>query len=231
MAANVGTHAVAASGASNSTTTGAVTTTASGSSFVIAVCYPNSDTITSVTDSKSNVYSLIRQVADAGDGFKAAWYLCENGVGGASHTGTVQISATNPKTVYFCEITGGALSSLTDQESGVLDTSSPFDSSITTTNANDLILTFVVSNNATATITLSGGFATVDSENAGAVDFATNLGSRVVSSTGSYSPAATASAGGNAVVLTAGFKALAAATTTLAPPPHAQRNRRHTGRH
>ena len=214
MAIAVGVHAVAADGTTNTTTTGAVTTAASGSSFVIAVSYPNSDTITTVSDSKGNTYTLIRQVADAGDGVKGAWYLCTNGTGGASHTGSVQISATDPKTVYFCEITGGATASLTDQESGVLDTSTPFDSSITTTNADDLILTFCVSNNATATITLNGGFGTVDSENA-AVDYATKLGSRVVSATGSYSPAATASAGGNMIVLTASFKALAGGASPI----------------
>ncbi len=214
MAISVGVHTKASDATTNTTTTSAVTTAASGSTFVIGIAYPNSDTVTSVTDSKSNTYTLIQQVADVGDGLKVALYYCQNGVGGSGHTASLKISSTDPKAIYFTEILGAATTSVLDQNSGILDTATPFDSPVTTTQANELVYTLLVSSNATASVTWNGGFTGLDSDVSGVLSGSANA-TRVVAATGTYSPAATTSAGGNAVVMTASFVAAGTTAFTL----------------
>jgi len=215
MAIAIGQHTKKSDSASNVTTTDPVTTQVTGSTFVVGIIYPNGDTVTSVTDSKSNTYTLVplTAIADPGDGFKAAIYKCENGVGGSGHTATLTISATDPKTVYFSEITSGATSGILDQSSGVLDTATPFDSPVTTITANQLVYTLVASSGLTADVTWNGGFTGIDSDSSGVMTGSANA-YRVVTATGTYSPAATTSAGGNAIVLTASFIELSAAPPT-----------------
>ena len=201
MAIAIGASASAGSSVSNTTTTAGVTTQTSGSTFVIGVVYPNGDTISSISDSKSNTYSLINQTADPGDGFKVAMYYCANGSGGSGHTATAVISSTDPKAVFFAEITGASASPL-DQSSGALDTSSPFDSSVTITQNNEIVISLLGSNSSGSTVTWNGGYTGLLAETGW---LGAGLGYRITSATGTYSPAATTSSGLYAVVVTASF--------------------------
>lgn len=216
MGISVGAHVVAGDSATDTTTTGSVTTAASGSSFLIGCLWPHSDTVVSVGDNKGNTFVAQGSVTDdPGDGFKAQWYLCTNGTGGTGHTFNLKISSTDPKALFVIEITGGATSSLVDgTPSGALDTSSPFDSPVTTTNANDLIATLVASSGSTAVITFNGGFTALNTDTSFT---SAATATQVVSATGTYSPAATTTTGLNAIVITIALKASAVGNVTITP--------------
>ncbi len=157
MTIAIGQHAWATNYGAAATTT-AVTTNATGSSFVIFTLIGSLGS-PSVSDSFGNTYSLVGTTGSA-DGFTTvAVYLCTNGTGGAGHTAT---SATQPSNnvVFFGEITGGALSSLVDQIASPQwndDTSSPFTSNTTgaTTQANEICLAFTTTSTASGTETLN----------------------------------------------------------------------------
>jgi len=177
----------------DSTTTGSLTTTASGSSFVIAAYWQGGSTPPTISDSKSNTYTLIGSVrqADNNGSFLShigLWYV-ENGTGGSSHTFTAAKTG-GFTSVFGGEITGGRLSGLLDQHTGAaLDTTSPVTSgSITTTQAAELLIGFVGTYH-------TGGGPTYTANNsftiAQQITDATNywtacLVSRVVTSTGTY---------------------------------------------
>jgi hypothetical protein len=125
------------------TTTG-VTTSASGSGFIIGGIA--GATAATVSDSKSNSYTLISEVSyDFSGKFARLWY-CANGTGGASHTATVSQGSTfSNMAVMFMEITTGGGGLTIDQHPNGADaTSSPFASpSITTTVATEILVSFL----------------------------------------------------------------------------------------
>lgn len=204
MAIANGVHAVAADNTGNATTTASRTSQATGSNFYIAISYPSGETLTSVTDSKSNTYTQIDTLTDAGNAYIIAVYKSENGTGGASHTATLTLGATARKVIYFWEVTGAATSSSVDQHAIVKDTSSPFDQTVTTTQAAEIVYSFVRSGDIVGvTFTPNGSFSTLDSESSVS---ASQLAYRAVSSTGTYGPAFTASGGSNAQVATFSVK-------------------------
>lgn len=200
MAIALGQHAVASTAGASSVTTGAVTTQASGSNFYLLISFRQGDTFNGVSDSKGNTYTQVDTLADGGYGWTISTYRCENGTGGSGHTATVTMGATTRIVCYFVEITGAVLSGATDQHSIAKDTSSPFDgTALTTTQANEILLGIVRSNDTVnTTITVNGGMTQLDID-------ATNTASvafyRALSATGTYSPAATSSPGGTQAIV------------------------------
>jgi hypothetical protein len=191
---------------------GSVTTTASGSSFVIFVRAYAAPT--SVTDSKSNVYTLVQSTQNPSESDWLSVYLCVNGTGGATHRPTVTTGVTlNPVILGLIEIVGGATSSATDGSSTVHDTASPFGSPLTTTNANDIVLSLFGGNGtvATVTYTANGSFTLVSAATftTGTDGLSVGVAKQVVSATAAYDAAWTVSAGSRGPVVTMALKQLA----------------------
>lgn len=177
----------------DSTTTGSLTTTASGSTFIIGAHWQGGSTPPTISDSKSNTYTLIgsvRQVDNNGSFLShiGLWYV-ENGTGGSSHTFTAAKTG-GYTSVYAGEITGGLTSGILDQNTGAaLDASSPVTSgSITTTQAAELLIGLVGTYHTGSgpAYTANNSFS-IAQQITDATNYWTGcLVSRVVSSTGTY---------------------------------------------
>lgn len=211
MAIGVGASTSGSGYVSSSTalTSSAVTTQASGSTFILGVNVAYSGAVfTPQTDSKGNTYTLLgTQQNNASDGYSTAWYICVNGVGGASHTAGFKTNLSSTGFVHFIEITGGLTSGIVDQTSGAAATGSPYSSSVTTTFARELVLQFVDFNNPT-TATINGGFSSLTTQSQNIVCY------RLVTSTGTYDAVCTGTGTSRANVLTASFKEAAATDDT-----------------
>jgi len=136
------------SGSNDTATTNAVTTQSSGSTFIIDVCWDNSATITTISDSKSNTYTIQGTVqGNSGGQSKGVRYICVNGTGGASHTATVLCSNTGAfPSIFFTEIKGGLTSGIVDIHIQGQDDTSPFGASTgTLAQANECVVSFFVS--------------------------------------------------------------------------------------
>lgn len=177
----------------DSTTTGSLTTTASGSTFIIGAHWQGGSTPPTISDSKSNTYTLIgsvRQVDNNGSFLShiGLWYV-ENGTGGSSHTFT-GAKTGGYTSVYGAEITGGLTSGIVDQNTGAaLDASSPVTSGgVTTTQAAELLIGLVGTYHTGSgpAYTANNSF-TIAQQITDATNYWTGcLVSRVVSSTGTY---------------------------------------------
>jgi hypothetical protein len=203
MAISLGSHSV---GADN---TGAVTdvatplTTTTGSTIFVAVSHPDGDTFTSVTDAYGNTYTAIDAYDDTGNGFYVRTFYCQNATGGSNHWVRLTMGSTCRKVIYAAEVVGAKTVGALDQHSIAKDTGTPFDSAVTTTVASEIVFSMLRSSDVVnATFTLNGGFSTVDSN---VTTTGSILGYRIVSATGTYSPAATCNVGTQAVVATASF--------------------------
>lgn len=177
----------------DSTTTAAITTAASGSTVVVAAHWQNGSGAPTISDSKSNGFTLVgsvRQVDSNGSYLShiGLWY-CENATGGAGHTVTVAKTGGAPS-VYVVEIIGGRLSGILDQNTGAaLDTASPVTSgSVITTQAAELLLGFVGTYHAGTgpAFTPGNSFTTLEEITDAASYWTGCLSYRLVDSTGSY---------------------------------------------
>lgn len=181
---------------STTATTPGVTTTASGSSFYVGILTGASETISSVTDSKSNGYSAVGSALTYnGAALKMIMYKAENGTGGASHTVSVTIGATNFLTVFFLEVTAaGAGGEDTAVRASGEDTSSPFTvTSGTLSQANEVLIVLGGTDSTTVSaLAESTGFTIAQSVLTGTSDAAGFIAAKVVSSTGTYTPSFTA---------------------------------------
>lgn len=213
MALGVGVSVSSGYSSANSTTTGSVTTQATGSILIIAVVWEPNSTPPTISDSKGNSYSLIGSVrqASAYPSYIGFW-RCENATGGASHTFT-GAKSNGYCSIFAMEITGGATSSALDQNTGAAsDTATPVTSgSITTTTADQILIGFVGGLcSANTAYTANNSFTKIQ-ELTSVAEWQGCLSYRIVTGTGTYetSTAVTnlTSFGG----LIASFKALAAA--------------------
>lgn len=125
-AALVGTRGV---GLGNTATTSGGTTAASGSTFAFFVSYDaTAGAITTAGDNKGNTYTPIgtpQTDAGAGSAGLGRWYVCENGVGGASHTATFTTTNACYPVIHLIEIRGATLTPL-DQIAQGYDATTPF---------------------------------------------------------------------------------------------------------
>jgi type II secretory pathway component HofQ len=196
----------------NVTQTGSITTAASGSSFLAVIRAYGSPT--GVTDSKGNTYVLVFSTQNTTDTDWLAVYMATNGTGGATHRITASFGAgLNPVILGLIEITGGATSSITDTSATAFDQASPFGQSITTANANDLILGFFGSNGAATTVTYTAGsgftMLAAGTFVTGTDGLSVGVSTQVVSATGTYNPAFTVSSGNKGPTISLALKQLA----------------------
>ena len=95
----------------SATTTSAGVSASSGSSFFVGFSYDSTASVTSVTDSKGNIYSKVGATY-TGSGFSTEIWASENGIGGSAHTVTVQFSSTAYSPVHFIEVLGAQSSGI-----------------------------------------------------------------------------------------------------------------------
>ena len=194
-------------------TTNSLNTSATGSYFIVVIrAYsPSANTI---TDNYSNTWSLLGSQANGSTTtyiYLGASAGGGTGAGGTGHKPTISKALGDTAAVCFFEITGAATSSVQDGTLvSNLDASSPFDQTITTTNATDLIIGIGASNSAAnpTTYTPGAGFllaSTSSFTNGSNVDTVGVMYQRVTS-TGTYGPNFTTSSCTNAAVLTFALK-------------------------
>lgn len=188
MALGIGANVAAGYSSTSGVTTAGQTTQSSGSILVIGAAWEGDSTPPTISDSKSNSYTLIGSAEQASSypSYGAIWY-CENATGGSSHTFTVN-KTNSYASIFVLEITGGALSGSLDQENAAAsDTSSPVTSgTITTTSANQILIGFTsLSCFAATTITANNSF-TKQLEITSTSSWQGALAYRIVSSTGTY---------------------------------------------
>lgn len=196
---------------SNTVTTNSVTSEASGSTFVIDVVFDSSVTISSITDSKSNSYTLQGSVqTNSSTLMKCARYICVNGTGGSTHNATATFSsAAAVPSIFFTEIKGGLTSGIVDVHVQGNDETSPFGvASGTLAQTNEYVLSLFASYSSsppTCTHSVTGdGFALLQET----TDFGTSwvgaIGGVKVSATTSITPqwTETNTSAGTSVIVT-----------------------------
>lgn len=176
-------------------TSDALTTAASGSTFVVALVFYNDQTSVSIADSKSNTYTHIGSLTASGSGAGSVdlWY-CQNGTGGSSHTWTPTFDGFNPCLVLVVEVLGAATSGVLDQTTAWLyDASSPFTSNTTgtTSQAAEMALAFTFTGATTGdTLTWGNGFTQIGALSDGFCSGASAY--KILSSTGTVQSSITA---------------------------------------
>ena len=193
-------------------TTAGGTTSATGSTFVIALTFDGVRNVTSVSDSKGNTYTEIG-TKQASSNAGTAMYRCENGIGGASHTATANFSAAAYQVAYLIELTGVETSSF-DQTAVATDAATPWEITTPTLGqADEIIITSFCLNTAGSGAYSSGNTTIIGEEQDGAAYYGGVVSKLVVSATTAVTPSFTRSAGsGTGVLKTATFKASASAT-------------------
>ena len=221
IAISQGVSAEATIGSNTPTTlTAGINTGATGSSFLIVTC-EYSASLTTVTDTFSNSYSLLTSQVTGSRLLSV--YLCTNGSGGTAHKPTLTKSAGDVTACCFGEVTGGATTSLTDGTAGTaLDSSSPFNATVTTTNPVDLVITAGSCDGASNPVTYTPGsgftlHSTMSFTN-GANSDSIGIMYQRVTSTGTYGGNFTTSSGTNTAVITFALKEFAGVNTTITPP-------------
>lgn len=192
---------------------GSINSSATGSTFVCAI-RDYSAGITAVTDNKSNTYARLGSALTISSNELDIW-ICYNGTGGSTHRPTITKSSGDLAAVSFFEITGCATASTLDVVgAAVVDSSSPFNVTVTTTNASDFVVTIGASTGSAATITTTPGAGFTNASVGNWVTGTNGLGIALmyqnVSSTGTYGGNFTQSSGTSAGVQTFALKQLAA---------------------
>jgi len=198
-----------------------------GNCLVVAVAYLDTTTLT-ITDDQGNSYgSPINTDDDAGNGYKCEWYVVPN-----CATGTSKLSLT------FATGHGPEFVSLEISEWYNVATASPLDGSgahthssgtswgpgsVTTTQANSLILTAMYNSQGVSPITFSGltaGFSWLagqeSTDTAQHTSFA--VAYKVQTSAGSVSPTITTSSGSGFIASAIALKSATAGTAPTATP-------------
>lgn len=180
--------------AGTSATTGAGTTAASGSTFLVALSYgiASQGNPLSVVDNKGNTFTLISGSRFAGGSSNSAaveWWITENGVGGAGHTATVTFSGGEATTIRLFEVTGATapgVDAITGRASVTTDDLIiPVPATGSFAQADELIMA-VVGNAVGGGITYSdstGTFTKLDEEGDGNSWWTSAVFSRIISST------------------------------------------------
>lgn len=119
----------------NACATTAVTTAATGSTFVLGIVRSGVDTITSITDNKGNSF-VLRASGSFNSGNQFLYlYDCVNGAGGAGHVFTVNWSGFNQTLVFTVELTGAPVFDQFGALTSVVNAFSITTSTITTPSA------------------------------------------------------------------------------------------------
>ncbi|HVM67204.1 MAG TPA: hypothetical protein VMU14_20210 [Acidimicrobiales bacterium] len=206
MTAAVGQSAVAL-GSGSAAATPAITTNALASSFLIGISQGTGSTPTP-TDNYGNVYTQVSgsPIVDTSNSEQWNVFLATNGRGGPSHSAKVSGALSSNPVIFLVEITGAASSSILDGTPGTqFVNGGGFTNQVTTTVANDLVISFVSNgSNASATMTPSSGLTKFISNTVGGIA-STAIGYVLQVATGSSppnTPTWTASGGTQGAIIT-----------------------------
>lgn len=181
-----------------SRTTAAITTTEGNLVVIGTTC---SNNFTSVTDSKSNTWSLATsQTTWGGDPIRLHYAILAAGKAGSGHTFTISSSAGAYMVLCVAEYSGVEASSPLDKTQTNTATASTLDSGTTalTAQANELLLGYFTQSLGSAVTWVAGTDYTLRASIGGAdVGAIGALVDRLVSSTGTYNATAT-NGGGSA---------------------------------
>lgn len=192
---------VGAIGSGNGTLTTGGGTTTSGSTFLIALSYDASATLStalSALDNKSNTYTQIGTTQTA-SGAKRALYYCANGTGGATHTASAAFSASSFGSIYLVEITGAAASPLDINVADASDATTPFTLGTgTLAQADELVIGIVGNGEGQNPMGYaSSNMTELGQEGNGASFWTSGLFKAVVASTSSFVASFTSNGGNN----------------------------------
>ena len=182
------------------------TTQATGSNFEIIVIWIGSPAAFGVQDSFSNSYTQIGSNFSGGGGQPGvARFICQGGAGGSAHNASITGTAFGsiPNAIVLLEMTGAAVSgqpagSATGTNGAATSVSCGTISGLTPPAAGDLIVSVGACNDSTAALTFvdgTGGFTITQSYEVDAQALQYVVGTKVVTSSGSYS--STWTQGGN----------------------------------
>lgn len=221
MAIGVGATSKGRSASTASQATGGVTTAVSGSTFYVSFEWDTAN-FSSISDSKGNAYTIIDTELTVSGTQKQRVYYCQNGVGGATHSVTVNLSGAAPISVFFLEITGGATTGVLDQHNRANDAATPFASpSVTTLQAAEILVSSLTSDTGSnpGTIAESTGFTVQAgaSETNGASFYVGGIATRIVAAIASYASSFTCTGTTISGVAIATFKEAAAGGDVLMP--------------
>ena len=195
-------------------TTTAIDATAYTKFYVVV--FFDTGSFVSFADSHSNTYTQVGTEATSINGAKVRRYLCESGVGDASHTFTLNITPAGSIVVFPIAITGAAATALDQAATPNDDSASPYVSnSVTTTQANELLVSCTCDEGGSAgtTHTEGTGFTVLTEYTDGTSMNTSCIATRSVSSTGSYNSSFTLGAAVSASLVTLDtFKELVASS-------------------
>lgn len=206
--------------ATGNLTTGAGTSTASGSTFVIALSYDGGATLDSVSDSKGNTYTLIDSQASASI---VALYYCQNGTGGSNHTASANFTGSSFGSIYLIELTGVLTSGVLDKANKGGTSSPPISLALPSaglfSQADEVIVAIQGSGVGSADYT-SSNMTRIDQETDGGSFWTSGIFKLVIAST---SAVTLNLAGGdsNSIAVAASFKASASGSSTTVTPAQA----------
>jgi hypothetical protein len=172
------------------------TTPASGNTIVVGVdCYGSTNcTTSSITDSAGNSYAQIGPTASHGgaQNITNVWLYCASGIAtGSNFTVTAHLTdsgSSGDSDIYIAEYSGvtcGVDQSATGSLTSGTATTLLQTSSVTTTNANDLLVAIGSASTGNAA-TAGSGYTLRQNDNGGTAEFG-GLEDQIVSATGSYS--------------------------------------------
>jgi hypothetical protein len=188
-----------AAGSNTVNTSGATfTSAATGSTFFVQVHCDPAITITIPADSKGNAYTLVKRQTSGST--SCAVYKCENGVGGAGHYATANLSAGNFPAILFTEWSDTGKTVVVDTASlvGASDTSSPFTVTSGTFDATSTAAYLGTSDDATGspiTKSESTGFSSVIQATDDNNFYGGSVWQKTLSGTGALTPSITYSTG------------------------------------
>lgn len=170
-------------------TTTAVTTQATGSTFIVGIVWNESSTFTSIADTFTNTWTEIGTEQVSGTDIRMRMYYCPNGTGGTGHQVTVTLSG-DEGTVFFCEIMGAQIDGLDSTSLGIAaDTTEQYEvTSGTLEQSNEILFCLLGGNTGTASATTTEwtGMSIVQVETNGTVNWCGGLAWRVAESTSAY---------------------------------------------
>lgn len=178
------------SATSSVSTTAGTSTGGSGNHGVLALSFDGTTTVsTPVTDSKGNTFTAIGTPQSDGNGGLSQFFVRYNWTGGATHSITVNFSATAFATAHLIEVTGGSTSPQ-DIANQTLDTGTPF--TITTgtlAQAAECVLSLCACNATSSVGTYASSTDTILSQETNTASFWTSaVGYVITASTSAITP-------------------------------------------
>lgn len=189
--------------------------------------YANSNASASVSDTRGNTWTRIGSIVTGGDGslYLDAFYCIANGAG--ADTVTYNAAGSSYMSLIIAEYSGIATTSPLDVAGSSTGSSTSPSTSITTTNANDLIIGWVTSMaGSTVTITSGSGYTMRQEYEDAATYMHAHLEDKSVSATGAQTVNATLGSSLQWIMRGAAFKESAASTFSM-PPNNINRRNQH----